>query len=308
MERDFPKFTPPAASTASEVLKRHGLVKACPQRSRRTLRRVSALVAPSGPNDCWSADHKGNFPLGNGVECYPLTVTDNFTRFLFHCEASSGTDGAVVQRAFERLFLEYGMPRRIRTDNGSPFGASRGLALSKLSLWWMRLGITHERIRAGRPQQNGRHERMHRTLKQEATIPPSRTMSAQQRRFEAFVTEYNHERPHEALGGRTPASLYEVSPRQMPTHLPPLSYPPDFLRRKVAITGYFSFEARSYFLSKVLAREDIGLKPLDSDELQIWAGHLPLGVLRLRKRALHLYDEAEQSKLGSRHVLPIVPD
>jgi transposase InsO family protein len=305
LARRRPGVGVPAPSTASAILKKHGLVKACPQRSRRELRRVTLLVEAEAPNDCWSADHKGDFALGDGTQCYPLTVTDNYSRYLLRCTALAGIHHAPAQVVLESAFKEYGLPHRIRTDNGAPFGSTRGLALSKLSLWWMRLGIRHERITAGVPQQNGRHERMHRTLKAEATIPRSPATEHQQRRFEAFLSEYNDDRPHEALGMQTPRSLYVSSPRQLPQHLPPLGYPEDFERRAVGANGRFAFEGQKYFVTKVLHGEDVGLELVDGTPHRVWAGTLPLGILNRQKRRIDLYDEDEQLELSG--VSPMLP-
>lgn len=294
LRRRHPGLQVPAVSTAGDILKRHGLVIPCPQRRRRELRRATPLVEATAVNECWSADHKGEFLLGDGSECYPLTLTDNFSRYLLKCTALTGINTRPARRVFEMAFEEYGLPLRIRTDNGSPFGANRGLAISSLSLWWMRLGIRHERIQAGCPQQNGRHERMHRTLKAETALKPRFHKRAQQQRFDCFQQEYNDERPHEALDMNTPGSLYTPSLRPMPRYLPPLSYPAAFERRRIGSNGRFSYERTTYFISKVLQDEEIGLELLDEDRRRLWAGRLPLGVLDLRLFRFRAYDEDEQ--------------
>ncbi len=293
MREHFPQLPRPAVSTAGEILKRYGLVKPCPQRRRKELRRATHLVEPVACNDTWAADHKGDFALGDGSRCYPLTVTDSHSRFILACKATRGINGQPVRKIFERLFREHGLPARIRTDNGSPFGANRGLAISKLSLWWMRLGIVHERIEAGCPQQNGRHERMHATLK-EVTDSPKRRASEQQLAFDAFVEEFNHLRPHEALGMKRPADLYESSRRQMPKELPRLQYPAHYVRREVHNNGRISFEGLNTFITKVLIGEAVGLEALTGDRFRVWAGTLPLGVIDLQQRRFCAYDEDEQ--------------
>jgi putative transposase len=293
MREFYPELERPAPSTAGEILKRHALVKPCPQRRRTELRRATHLVEANAPNDTWATDHKGNFELGNGRRCYPLTVTDSHSRFILACEVMTGINGAPVKKVFEHLFLEYGLPLRIRTDNGSPFGASRGLALSKLSLWWMRLGIRHERIEPGRPQQNGRHERMHATLK-EVTDKPMRHAALQQECFNEFVEIFNHLRPHEALGMKRPASVYRPSPREMPKQLPPLEYPPHYVHKTIGPDGRFSYRRGNFFISKVLGREVVGLEPIDEDTYRVWAGTLPLGIISLRTKIFTAYDEDEQ--------------
>ena len=214
----------PAKSTIHAVLHRHGLVKALRRpRSRAT---GTPLSAGSAPNDLWCADFKGEFKLGNGQYCYPLTVTDHASRFLLLCEALESTREDTAITAFEQLFLERGLPAAIRSDNGVPFASPNALFnLSKLSVWWLRLGIAIERIKPGHPQQNGRHERMHLTLKKEATRPPGMNSLQQQARFDAFVQEFNTERPHEALAMKTPAEML-CPPRPTPYHgLPELTYP-----------------------------------------------------------------------------------
>ncbi|CCV03333.1 transposase (fragment) [Mesorhizobium metallidurans STM 2683] len=198
----------PARSTVHAILDRHGLVKRARQRRRFTAEGTT-LSQAMAPNDLWCADFKGEFRLGNGQYCYPLTVTDQVSRHLLLCEALESTKEAPVIEAFVRLFKERGMPAAVRSDNGLPFASPNGLYnLSKLSVWWLRLGIEIERIRPGHPQQNGRHERMHLTLKQETTRPPGMNILQQQAKFDSFISEYNEERPHEALAMACPADCY----------------------------------------------------------------------------------------------------
>src|SRR5262249_8360179 len=202
----------PAKSTIHAVLHRHGLVQAI----RRARPRASGTALSSGaaPNDVWCADFKGEFKLGNGRYCYPLTVTDHASRFVLLCEALESTREDTAITAFEQLFLERGLPAAMRSDNGVPFASPNALFnLSKLSVWWLRLGIAIERIRPGHPQQNGRHERMHLTLKTETTRPPGFNSLQQQARFDAFRQEFNAERPHEALAMKCPAEVYSASTR-----------------------------------------------------------------------------------------------
>src|SRR5436853_4778156 len=213
----------PAKSTIHAVLDRHGLVK----RAGRKRNRATGTPLSTGgmPNDLWCADYKGEFRLGNRAWCYPLTVTDHASRFLLLCEALESTREELAFTAFERLFAERGLPSAIRSDNGVPFASPNALFnLSKLSVWWLRLGIAIQRIKPGEPQHNGRHERMHLTLKKEATRPPGMNSLQQQGRFDAFVQEFNTERPPEALGIKCPAELYTASPRRY-DGLPELTYP-----------------------------------------------------------------------------------
>ena len=294
MQQRWPELDVPAASTAQAILGDHQLVERCPQRGRKGIVRATALIQAQASNDCMSIDHKGHFALGDGSRCYPLTIIDNYSRHLHACEALTGTDTALARRVIERCFRESGLPLCIRTDNGSPFCSNRGLCLSALSVWWMRLGIKHERITPGRPQQNGRIERMHRVLKAETATEPAANLIEQQRRFDRWRPEYNLERPHEALNMRTPESVYVPSPRQLPDQLPPLSYPPHYLRRTINESGQLCFEGNVLFISEVLRHEDVGLEHFGDERVRIWAGHLPLGFLDLRSTKFVIYDEAEQ--------------
>ena len=203
-----PSWDLPARTTVFEILNRHGMVPK--KRRRRAIghpgRPTSQVLAP---NDLWCADFKGEFKTGDGIYCYPLTVTDDHSRYLLGCQGLLSTKVVEAKPVFRRLFKEYGLPKRIRTDNGVPFATNTLARLSKLSAWWVRLGVLPELIEPGKPQQNGRHERMHRTLKAEATRPPAGSCRAQQRKFNHFREEFNHERPHEALDMHTPASRYE---------------------------------------------------------------------------------------------------
>ena len=213
----------PAISTVHAVLDRHGLVHR--RRRRRHAPAGTTLSRPTEPNALWCADYKGEFMLGNRRYCYPLTITDFASRYLLTCEALSTTQERFAFTAFDRAFREFGLPLAIRTDNGVPFAGPTALyRLSKLAVWWLRLGIQIERIQPGHPQQNGRHERMHRTLKAEATKPAAANVLQQQARFDAFITRYNHERPHQALAMKVPADLYARSPRVY-RGLEDLSYP-----------------------------------------------------------------------------------
>ena len=220
VHKAHPRWELPNRSTVCEILSRNGMV---PKKPRR--RRIGHPGKPGSvilaPNDVWSADFKGQFKTGNGRYCYPLTVTDNFSRYLLSCQALNSTAVDEAKPVFTRLFKEYGLPKRIRTDNGVPFATTTLARLSRLSAWWVRLGVMPEFIEPGKPQQNGRHERMHLTLKAETTRPPAYSLAAQQRKFNVFVDEFNNERPHEALGQHTPASHYEPSPREMPSKIKP---------------------------------------------------------------------------------------
>jgi putative transposase len=247
----------PAISTVHAVLDRYDLVKRRRRRHHRTT--GTALSRPTEPNVLWCADYKGEFMLGNRRYCYPLTITDFASRYLLTCEALSTTQEKFAFTVFERTFKEFGLPQGIRTDNGVPFASAHALyGLSKLSVWWLRLGIQIERIKPGHPQQNGRHERMHLTLKKEATKPAAPNVLQQQARFDTFVGQYNRERPHQALAMKVPADLYARSPRQY-RGLEDLTYP--FHDQTIAVTrcGRICFKGRKVNLSHVFAGQNVGV-------------------------------------------------
>jgi len=279
--RRHPKFGFPAPSTVSELLKRAGLVK-----PRRRTPHMPAYARPfmqaCEPNDLWSADFKGHFRTGDGRYCYPLTISDGFSRYLLLCRGLLQPNSEGVRPWFERAFRDYGLPLAIRTDNGPPF-ASRALGgLSELSIWWLRLGIRAERIEPGCPQQNGRHERLHRTLKRESTQPPRPSLRAQQAAFEDFRTEYNDERPHQALGQCTPAEFYQPSTRAYPSRLPEVQYPRGFTVRRVRYAGTIKWQGRFVYVSNVLRGEPVGLYQTDEDSWNVYFGSLQLGRLDAR--------------------------
>ena len=267
----------PARSTMAELLRRKGL--ACPQKVRR---RVPPGARPfagcDGPNALWCVDFKGWFRTGDGRRCDPLTLSDAFSRYLIRCQAVDDTGFVGVRPLFEAAFREYGLPRAIRSDNGAPF-ASRAIAgLSRLSVWWIKLGIVPERIEPGQPQQNGRHERMHLTLKRETASPPSATLRGQQRRFDGFRKEYNDERPHEALDLATPASRYEPSSRSYPAREPEVTYAADWPWRMVRHNGEVKFKGHAFFLSEALTGEPVGFEAIDGRYWRTYFGPVALGI------------------------------
>jgi transposase InsO family protein len=262
LARKQPELHLPVASTVSAVFTKYGL-----SRLRHARRRTPPYTDPfadvDAANRVWCVDFKGDFRTGDGRRCYPLTVTDAFSRMLLRCTALRSTKTIRVQPIFEAAFRELGLPERIRSDNGTPF-ASRGAGgLSRLSIWWLKLGIRHERIQPGHPEQNGRHERMHRTLKQETLRPPAATMRAQQTRFDAFIEEYNEERPHEALDDAPPRSRYASSTRPYPSRLLNVGYEKQFLVRKVAASGRIRWKSALVTIGHALEGELIGIKPGD---------------------------------------------
>jgi putative transposase len=286
LEPRHPELELPAVSTAGDLLARRGLVKKRRRRRQHTHPGVVPAVTDE-PNDLWTADFKGHFKTRDGIYCYPLTVADQHTRYLLACQGVLSIHGWRVRPIFERLFRTHGLPRAIRTDNGVPF-ATRGLhGLSQLNVWWMRLGITHQRIRPAHPQENGCHERMHKTLKYEATRPPQQNRLAQQRRFHTFRTEYNAERPHEALGGKPPGSCDTSSPRPYPATLPALEYPGHFLVKPVTAAGNLRFKHKLLFMAHALAHHRIGFDEVADGVWSIYFGTVLLG--RLDERTYTIY-------------------
>lgn len=283
LERKRPGMAWPAPSTIGTLLNRHGLVH--PRRRpgggpARWAPLDQPLTRAEGPNDVWTTDFKGQFRLGSGVYCYPLTVLDAHSRYLLACRALKSTASAPVQHVFTRLFHTYGLPSVIRSDNGVPFACPLALSrLSPLAVWWIRLGIRPERIAPGAPQQNGAHERMHKTLKAETTRPAAPSAARQQQRFEAFRQEYNSERPHDALDLDVPASCYHASPRPMPMRLPEIEYPKHVEIRRVRRTGVIKWRGTRISLTSVLAHEVVALEPTAPDEWTVSFGPLVLGTL-----------------------------
>ena len=278
----------PANSTIHAVLDRNGLVMH--QRSRSNRATGTSLSAGAAPNDLWCADFKGEFRLVNGRYCYPLTVTDQASRYLLLCEALESTREDLACTAFERLFKERGLPQAIRSDNGVPFASPNALFnLSRLAVWWLRLGIAIERIKPGHPQQNGRHERMHLTLKKEATRPPGANSLQQQDRFDRFLEEFNRERPHEAIAMRCPAEVYTPSVRPY-AGLPDLAYP--FHDRDVLVTacGRICMHRKKINISGVLAGQRLGIKEVDDGIWLVTFIDYDLGYIDLEQRTLQTID------------------
>ncbi len=268
-------------------LKARGLVRTRKRRPPAPSPWRSPLTRAAAPNDVWTTDFKGEFRTGDGYYCYPLTVRDAFSRFVLRCDALTARSLVDTRRGFERAFAHYGLPHRIRSDNGGPF-ASPGLGgLSRLSVWWIRLGIMPERIAPGHPEQNGSHEQFHAVLKAHTTRPPAATARAQQRRFAAFCAEYNRERPHEALGDATPAEHYRPSPRPWPCRLPALEYPRHTEVRFVSSNGCVSWSNDPLFLTTALAGEYVAFEEIDDGLWTIRFADVVLTRLDARLRRVH---------------------
>ena len=293
LARREPGLKLPARSTIGEILKRHGLVE--PRRRRRTTPRYSTrLRKATEANELWCVDFKGQFRTGDQHYCYPLTLTDRFSRYVLAVEALESTRSEGVYTVFDAVFREHGLPAAIRSDNGAPF-ASRGVAgLSRLSAWWIRLGIEHERIEPGHPEQNGQHERMHRTLKKETARPAQKNLLQQQERFDHFVEEFNYERPHEALDDRTPSEAFAPSGRPYTGALPPLRYPMHELSRNVQRDGHVQLSrTQRFFLGQALGGHPVGLRELDDGGWLVSFAQLHLGVFDPVQRQFEPLDDAE---------------
>ena len=275
LKRLYPDIHCPAISTVHAVLDRNGLVK----RRKRTRNKAcgTVLAHVNQPNELWCADYKGEFMLADRRYCYPLTVTDYDSRYLITCDALSTTKEVCAFPVFERAFKDFGLPTAIRTDNGVPFSSPNALyGLSRLSVWWLRLGIQIERIKPGHPEQNGRHERMHLTLKKEATKPAAENFLVQQGRFDKFIEYYNEDRPHQALEMKTPAEKYKKSPRPY-RGLEDLEYPFHDLTAQVTNCGRFCYKSRKINLSTVFAGQLIGVKQVTNSVWLVSFMHYDLG-------------------------------
>ncbi len=285
LKRHQPKLQWPADSTVGEILKQAGLVKA-----RNKRKRVGADVAVF--KDCdrcnrvWSVDYKGQFVLGNGRLCYPLTVTDNYSRYLLQCRALASPNHRDTRSWLEWVFREYGLPQAIRSDNGAPFASMAAGGISRLSRWWIQLGIKPERIKPGKPQHNGRHERMHRTLKAEATRPAAYSLEAQQKRFDAFCREYNDERSHESLERKCPVQVYQPSPQTYPERVPEVEYEQQVQVRSVRHNGQIKWKGEFIYVTEILAKDRVGLTEIDNDLWEVRYGFYLLGFIPERTMKL----------------------
>ena len=268
----------PAPSTIGELLRRERLTE---PRKRRRHARPSPLPLRTalGPNELWCTDFKGPFRTGDGVRCDPFTLSDAYSRYLLSVKAVDKAGHDDCRRELERVFREYGLPRAIRSDNGAPFASAGVTGLSRLAVWWLKLGIMPERIEPGRPEQNGRHERMHKTLKAECASPPQANRQAQQQCFDQFRDEFNQQRPHEALGQTTPATHYTPSERSYPERLEDPDYPADYQPRRVRHTGDIKWLGASVFLSETLSNEVVGVVETDDGDAEVYFGPMLVGLI-----------------------------
>lgn len=279
-----PEVSWPAVSTAGGILKRAGLVKANRRRRKITHPGRPRIGPVTGPNQLFNIDFKGNFRTRDGQWCYPLTLTDTFSRSLLLCRGFLRPTHQNTQAALRRCFRELGLPEGMRSDNGEPFVSAQTLGgLSRLGVWLIKLGVERIRTRPGSPQDNGQHERMHRTLKEETALPPAANLSAQQRRFHRFRHEFNYERPHQALEGRTPASCYAPSPRPMPDRIPTIEYEGHLTVRSVRTDGTIKWKGQHLFVSEVLVGEHVGLEETDYGVWSLSFGSTVIGILDERE-------------------------
>jgi len=285
LARRYPGTPWPCRTTAYTLLERAGVSRAArpgpPRRRRPAIRRE--LTVPLSANHVWTTDFKGKFLLRSGHYCHPLTVRDGFSRFVLRCDGLPAESYPCTRPMFDRAFAEFGLPECIRSDNGVPFASPGVAGLSRLSVYWMRLGIRVERIAPGCPEQNGSHEQFHGVLKRHTARPPAATFPAQQRRFDVFRREYNEERPHDSLGGASPASLYLRSPRRWPRQLPPIEYPAYWEVRGADSSGVITFHGRPLNVTRALADQDIALEEVDDGLWRVWFVATPLGMFNERR-------------------------
>lgn len=281
LEENEPNTSWPSVGTIEKWLKKNGLV-----RKRKRRKRVAPYSEPfldvDKANEVWSADYKGQFRTGDGLWCYPLTISDNASRYLLLCKALHSPCYKDTRKWYEWIFREYGLPKAIRTDNGTPF-AGRGLTgLSRLSVWLIKLGIRPERIAVGKPQENGRHERMHRTLKEETARPPASNITAQQERFDDFIYDYNDVRPHEGISQRAPSSIYTPSSRRYPEKLRAIEYDEGVETRKVKDSGEIMYKGKNYYLTELLGGERIGITETSDGMFELCFGKHPIGIINMK--------------------------
>lgn len=297
--RDAPSVIWPAASTIGDLLRAHGLSE--PRRRRRRALPVSQpFLEVTAPNDVWCIDFKGWFRTGDGRRCDPLTITDADSRFLLVCRIVDPRTEP-VRAVVEEAFQTHGLPRAIRSDNGAPFASTGAAGLSRLSLDWLKAGIKLERIEPGKPQQNGRHERMHRTLKAETSRPPAASLAEQQARFDAFRHDFNHHRPHEALGQQPPADFYRPSPRPWPDHLAQPWYDADHAERRVRTSGEIKWGGKLIFISEVLAGEPVGVAETHTGDWIVRYADTDLGTIDKKTSKFRRFSAARPGRADAKH-------
>ncbi len=297
----------PAASTIGELLRRRGLT-AARKRRRHAVPNPSPLVTAAMANDLWCIDFKGWFRTGDQVRCDPLTVTDYFSRYLLCTQALAHPDYPGCRTQLEVVFREFGLPRAIRSDNGAPFASLGAGGLSRLAVWWVKLGIVPERIEPGEPQQNGRHERMHKTLKAETASPPAANLAEQQLRFDRFRHEFNHERPHEALAQSVPDQYYRGSPRAYPARLEDPAYPSDYQVRRVRSNGEIKWAGDKIFVSMPLIGEIVGIKLNEDGDGELYFGPLPLAIIDHATHKLKTISAEQRGGQPSSRSTPFIPE
>jgi transposase InsO family protein len=296
-DKDHPDWQLPSIGTTDRILKKNGLVK----KRRKSMKRYhyGPHMSPiTGPNDTWTTDFKGHFKTLDGIYCYPLTIADGHSRFILACEGFLSPSLIPTKQIFKRIFEIYGLPNKIRSDNGTPFASVALGRLTRLSVWWIRLGIIPELIEPGCPQQNGIHERMHRTLKEDTVIPPAKNIKMQQLRFDHFVNEFNYERPHESLGMTPPADVYTPSLRPMPKKLPQIEYPYHFEVRLVSDNGGIRWSDGRHRsrvgISTILNGQYVGLEEVDNGVWDVYFGPIWLG--RLDEKIMRIIDKYGDSQ------------
>lgn len=294
LERDYPAMGWPVISTIGDLLHREGLTIARRKR-RRTPPYTEPFVAAQRPNLVWCMDFKGHFRTGDGERIDPFTLSDACSRYLLRCQAVDHTNTEQVLAVLEAAFREYGLPDAIRSDNGPPFATRAVAGLSRLSVYLIKLGIVPERIQPGHPEQNGRLERLHRTLKAETASPPAATRRGQQRAFDRFRREYNQERPHEALGQCTPASCYSASVRTYPARVPQPEYDSSVQARRVAVRGQFRWKNHKVFLTESLAGEMVGLEQIDDRYYTVYFAHMAIAIFDSYLLRTHPLPRKEES-------------
>lgn len=276
LEIKYPHLDLPAPSTVGELFKRSGLIPP-KEKTIRSIKQAAPAFDAQKPNAVWSVDFKGEFKLGNGKLCYPLTITDNHSRFILCCQGHTSTNYLQTRNAFEKVFKKYGLPDVILSDNGVPFSSPSGL--SQLNVWWTKLGIKPLRTQPGKPQQNGRHERMHRTLKQHTAYPPQENMEKQQNIFDAFVHDYNFERPHAAIKNFPPSSLYKPSLKKLPKKIKKFTYPKYMELKTARAIGEIRWKGKKYFLGRALEDEEIALEEKDDGLWLVHFGPIQIGYI-----------------------------